>query len=134
MAKLLIVDDDKGMLELYEGFCASYHHPFESTDSPVRALKLTLEHTFDVILTDFNMPVWSGLTLALKIRSYEVAAAMKRTPILCITGVPEDVERMNRRDRSPIDLIMCKGSFKMSELDEVIRKLAQPAKVKGEHA
>jgi two-component system chemotaxis response regulator CheY len=61
-------------------------------DDGVDALRKMSAGTFDIVITDINMPIMDGLKLVRRIRSDE---AMKHVPIVIITteGAEEDRER-----------------------------------------
>lgn len=127
MKRLLIVDDDAVILDMLTQFCIALGHSVEATNDPRHALRILCEvkPKFDLIMTDFNMPVWSGLTLALRIRNFERVDAASRTPILCITSNVDDSERFNKRDGSPIDRIVLKGSFDIAGLGQIINSMTE---------
>ena len=81
MEEILVVDDDRILLELFkrvlerEGFVA---HCVESGEEAIEQIK---ERTFSLMITDFNMPGLNGLELARK--GMEIAPLM---PIIMNTG------------------------------------------------
>lgn len=133
--KLLIVDDDKVILELLTDMLSSLGYIITTSTDPKQALLLFRQAAadnipFEVVLTDFNMPCWSGLTLAMHIASCCTMYSIK-APVICITGNASDVRRMNERDRGPLALIMEKGSFGMCDLDNAIKCVSQRANAAG---
>ena len=126
--KILIVDDDPEMLELWAKVCKELGECVTTT-RPAEAVRMFMlaEH-FDIVLTDYTMPIVSGLTMALHIRNFN-----QHVPIICLTGDKDTAERNNKRDGSPLALILEKGSFRMDRLREAILELTQQ-KAKGAHA
>jgi CheY-like chemotaxis protein len=132
---LLIVDDDKVILDLLAEMLSGLAYVITTTNDPKHALELfrqaaSEKNPFDVVLTDFQMPYWSGLTLAMHIASCCTVFEIK-APVICITCNASDVRRMNERDRGPLALIMEKGSFGMCDLDNAIKCVSQRAKTVG---
>lgn len=124
---ILVVDDDAAVLDALCDMVTRIGHAPTPCQNPKQALcdfreAVSIGQPFKLVMTDFNMPVWSGLTLALQIKgcchAYEVFC-----PIICITGNPEDVRSLNVRDGSPIQLIMCKGNFGWEDLGIAIKQL-----------
>jgi CheY-like chemotaxis protein len=123
--KLLLVDDDKEILELLTDMLTHMGYAITSTNEPQHALLLFRQAAsedvpFDVVITDFNMPYWSGLTLAMHIVSCCTCFEIK-APVICITGNARDARKLNESARSPMNLVMEKGSFDMVDLDNAIK-------------
>ncbi len=63
MAKLLIVDDDKGFLFLMGEYLESFGFDVELVDNTAKARNRLKRGRFDLVISDFNMPGESGLDL-----------------------------------------------------------------------
>ena len=63
MARLLIVDDEKNIRRNLATFFESLSHEVSAVDSGADALKLLMEKSFDLVLTDFRMAEMTGLDL-----------------------------------------------------------------------
>ncbi len=63
MARLLIVDDDKGFLFLMGEYLDSFGFDFELANSAAQARNRLKRGRFDLVISDFNMPGESGLDL-----------------------------------------------------------------------
>ena len=128
--KILFVDDDKAILDALGPLLESYHHTVITCNDPKEALKLFRDmaaEPFDAVVTDFNMPGWSGLTLAMHIVSCCAAYEIK-CPVVCLTGNREDATRMNDQSRNPINLILDKGCpivDILAGINSVVRKEAK---------
>ncbi len=84
--RVLIVDDSSTMRRIIGNVVQQLgikKEEFEEAEDGVVAWKLLGESTFDVILTDWNMPNMNGLQLVQKVRAE--GGAHKRTPIIMIT-------------------------------------------------
>ena len=84
--RVLIVDDSSTMRRIIGNVVQQLgikKEDFEEAEDGVVAWKLLGESTFDVILTDWNMPNMNGLQLVQKVRAE--GGAHKSTPIIMIT-------------------------------------------------
>lgn len=67
--KILIVDDDPIILELYGHFLLSGGHEVVTAESGEAAMHILQEKHFDIAFIDLNMPGMTGDVLCRKIRS-----------------------------------------------------------------
>lgn len=90
--KFLIVDDSVTMRRIVANTLKNigYENYSEATDGKDALVKLSTDKSLNFVITDWNMPVLSGLELIKAIRSDE---AMINLPILMVTtrGVKEDI-------------------------------------------
>jgi|SRR5580704_3604050 response regulator RpfG family c-di-GMP phosphodiesterase len=89
MSKLLIVDDDAAVLEVFRARLADSYEIIDTTHAE-EALALALEHKPDAILLDLMMPEFSGFELCHNIHSLSYTSAI---PIFMVTGVGETKSR-----------------------------------------
>lgn len=61
--KVLIVDDEPAMCEMIAKYLKIREYEFETCTSPAKALEQVRQNSFDVVLTDVNMPGMSGIEL-----------------------------------------------------------------------
>ncbi len=79
--KILIVDDSKTMLRIISNTLKRIGHDDNLTaENGQEALELYNNNKFDIILTDWNMPVMDGLAFVKAVRKID-----KDTPIVMIT-------------------------------------------------
>ena len=128
--KALIIDDNRINRRLLEGFCDYWSMPHESVDSAMAALdRLEAGATYDVLLSDMQMPGVSGIDFAREVKLRYADAP----PILLLTSTGE---------RPPQDLLDARGiaSCLPKPLTRAIlgktlvEKVAKPAPALGAHS
>lgn len=82
MPKVLIVDDSPSMRALLTDALQQANHTVVAAEDGVKALMAVEQDTFDLVITDLNMPNMDGLTLLGKLREH---AHTRFTPILLLT-------------------------------------------------
>ncbi len=94
--KILIVDDDQFLLDMYVLKFTEKNFEVESVFGSMNALnKLQDVHDFDVILTDIVMPSMDGFELLEKIKKGKLAEGAK-VIVLSNLGQPSDIEKGNK--------------------------------------
>lgn len=83
MAKLLVVDDNKTLLELMETILSIEGHDVKAAKSGKEALEAVKTATPDLIICDATMPEMSGPQLLAAVRGH---AEWHGIPFLFITG------------------------------------------------
>lgn len=90
--KFLVVDDSVTMRRIVNNSLKTlgYTNVVEASDGKDALSKLAADSSINFVITDWNMPVMSGLELSLAIRG---DAKMGSLPILMVTtrGVKEDI-------------------------------------------
>ena len=97
--KFLIVDDSLTMRRIVANSLKNlgYENYVEAGDGKEALSKLASDDTINFVITDWNMPGWSGLDLVKAIRGNDKLAQL---PVLMVTtrGVKEDiVEALNAK-------------------------------------
>ncbi len=87
--KIVVVDDSKMMLKLYQNKLSALGFECETYDRPEDAIKRILSGDTDLVITDLNMPNISGLELTVEIRRKFTRTDL---PILMITTQSDFVE------------------------------------------
>jgi signal transduction histidine kinase/CheY-like chemotaxis protein len=84
---ILLVDDAPDVLDIHEALLARMHHTLSTAENGKQALELFLQDKqhFDMIITDYRMPVMNGLELVEAVRQHDT-----NIPILMITAFGED--------------------------------------------
>jgi two-component system chemotaxis response regulator CheY len=82
MTRILAVDDSPSMRDMVRiALTGAGFDVTQATDGE-EALKLAKEHSFDLILSDVNMPRMDGIQL---IRALRAESSYRHTPILMLT-------------------------------------------------
>jgi DNA-binding NtrC family response regulator len=122
---ILVVDDDLGMLEVTallldrQGYMVT-----RAAGSSEALMILKEEHTlFDLVLTDYNMPVVNGIDLAMSIRELSVDL-----PVILYTG-KKDIINESLKERAKISAIASKPCT-VNRLDEIIKDVISGKKRK----
>jgi two-component system chemotaxis response regulator CheY len=82
MAKILAVDDSVSMRQMVAFTLKAAGHTVTDAADGKQALDLAQKESFDLVLTDVNMPIMDGITLTKELRALP---AYRFTPILVLT-------------------------------------------------
>ncbi|WP_353572710.1 response regulator [Candidatus Albibeggiatoa sp. nov. BB20] len=69
MAHILISDDSIAMRQMLAYTLTEASHEVMQADNGQAALRLAQSHTFDLVITDVNMPLLDGLSLVKELRA-----------------------------------------------------------------
>lgn len=119
--KILIVDDDQDILELYKFLFENEGMICQTASDPVDALNLIKEQDFGTIILDFMLPTMRGDEIAERIQQMDVNAK-----IILVSGYrnAEDafleknikLERVLMKPVSPEELIQCVKTASLKEI------------------
>lgn len=92
MARILVVDDDPDILKMTEAVLGQAGHTVFVAEDALRAIDWLNQYGFDLMLSDANMPHYSGFDLVNTVRNNE---KFKDMSVAMLTGLRErkDVER-----------------------------------------
>lgn len=68
--KVLIVDDDEGILSMLETAFMNTAYEVKTVNDPFTAYQLVENEHFDIVISDIAMPEMDGLTLLRKIKQF----------------------------------------------------------------
>lgn len=84
--EILLVEDNEVNLKVAEKLIQYIGYPFDFAMNGQEALEKVKLNRYRMILMDCQMPVMDGYRSTAKIRDYELAAGLNRTPILAMTA------------------------------------------------
>jgi len=88
MARVLVVDDDEGIRGIVSRIL-SRQHRVETAENGAIALDMLAESTFDLVISDMQMPVMDGEALLLHMHTQG-----EQTPFLMMSGHLIDSDRV----------------------------------------
>ncbi len=90
MAHILAVDDQRVMRELVKSVLEGEGHQVLIAEDGVEAMSIARDNSFDLVLTDINMPNMNGISLVSKLRRLD---AYSSTPIIMLTTESADFKK-----------------------------------------
>ena len=114
MNKILIVDDSKDIRDILSKVLSLMGFEAAVASNGNEALNLFLTNSFDLVLTDLEMPDLDGWTLALHIKDKS-----PNTPVVLITGSEKEAV-MERLKGSCIDSILFKP-FMLEDIEKTVQ-------------
>ena len=112
--RILVADDDKTIRDMVSGFLECMRFEVALVENGIEALAAFLESSFDMVLTDLQMPAMDGLSLAIHIKERS-----PDTPVILLTG--SDREAILRKvERGPVDSVIFKP-FRMKDLQRTVQ-------------
>ncbi|AQS53512.1 Heme response regulator HssR [Jeotgalibaca dankookensis] len=126
MNKLLVIEDDKNLLRVYQSFLQKHNFNVLTAENGKQALKKMEKYTIDLIITDVMMPDLDGYQFSRLLRE-----TGDQTPILMIT-VKDTFEDKKKGFRIGIDDYMVKP-IDMNEMILRINALLRRAKISHEN-
>lgn len=81
MAKILIIDDDESILNVFERFLSGKGHEVRVAVDGRKGLRAAEAERFDLVITDIMMPETDGLEVVMAIRGKGEAV-----PVIAISG------------------------------------------------
>lgn len=116
MAKVLIIEDDAGLIDMIEDWLTSEHYLTERAMTGGEAEELIRNYTYDVIVLDWQLPEVSGIDLLKALR-----ADGNSTPVLMLTGKDAIDDKEMGLDAGADDYLT--KPFHMKELSARLRAL-----------
>jgi two-component system nitrogen regulation response regulator GlnG len=121
MEKLLIIDDDREILQCF--FYAFPQHQYEvhTAETASAALELFRQHAFDVVIADIRLPDCSGLELLEQLHKQDA-----RVPVILMTGAGSSNTAIEAIRRGAYHYIV--KPFDLDELQLVVSRALQASR------
>ncbi len=103
MARILLADDDAATRALVERALAGDGHAVTSTQDGAEALERLAAGTFDLLISDVQMPAVDGISLAEK-----GLAAQPKLKVILISGFADELDRAERLHKRRIARVVAK--------------------------
>jgi CheY-like chemotaxis protein len=113
--RILMAEDYKMTQDVVSEFLTYCGFEVAIANNGVEALAAFLEHDFDLVLTDLQMPAMDGLTLAAHIKKRS-----PDTPVILMTGSDKDAP-LDQEVKKLVDSVIYKP-FLMEELQKTVQE------------
>lgn len=148
MAKILIIDDERGIRNALREILADEGHNVEVAENGINGLQMATKNAYDLIFSDIKMPEMDGIEVLSAIKNtgeyanQNTPIASAETPIVMITG-HGDVEtavqalKLGAYDflQKPLDLnrilITTKNALESKQLRQETKRLRNKVQAKG---
>ena len=117
--RILLADDNKDLRDAVSGFLEFLGFEVAIAGNGIEALAVFLSSTFDLVLTDLQMPVMDGLSLAGHIKDRS-----PNTPVILLTGSDSETVR-EKVERGPVDSVIFKP-FLLEDLQRTVQGALAP--------
>ena len=112
--RILVADDDKSIQDVVSELLEFMGFEVALAGNGIEAMAVFLDSSFDLVLTDLQMPVMDGLSLARHVKERS-----PNTPILLMTGSDGGTVQ-KKMERGPFDSVMFKP-FRLVDLQRTIQ-------------
>jgi len=129
MPEILLIDDEEGILDLTKVYLEKEDQNFicTTTSLPEKAFNDIISNSFDIVVTDYKMPVLDGLQLLEKIRS-----SGNDIPVIIFTGQGREEVAMKALNLGADYYLMKTGHSKnlYAELAHIIKRTLNQRQMK----
>lgn len=115
LKRILLADDNKSIRDIVSECLEFIGYEVSLAINGIEALAIFLETSFDLVLTDLEMPVMDGLSLAGRIKEKSPG-----TPVILLTGA--DSETVLKMDSRSVDSVILKP-FSLEDLQSAVQRI-----------
>lgn len=121
MAKILCIDDESSILSIYEEVIHELmNHDLTTTLDAREALDLALKETYDLIISDYQMPNLTGSQIVNEIRTH---GPNKKTPLIFISAYVEDAIKFTKEHEN---IHFASKPILIDEFMKFVEKMIEP--------
>ncbi len=121
--KVLLVDDDKALRQMLADSFKLFGQQYEvvQAENGLQALELLAENSFDLLLTDLNMPLMNGYQLITKVKKV-MGLSM---PIIMMSGIESSVDRslVEKLLTNNMIVVFLEKPFDLWALKNILKKI-----------
>jgi CheY-like chemotaxis protein len=114
--RVLLVEDNKTTQDVVSELLEFVGFEVALADNGIEALAIFMERSFDLVLTDLNMPAMDGLSLAGQIKERS-----PNIPVILITGADRETV-LKKLKGALVDSVIFKP-FRLEELRRAVREM-----------
>ncbi len=119
--KVLVIDDDKAMLDIIKNFLEKKGHGVICSEKGLDAVAIIGKDKPDLVILDMKLKDTSGYEIIGRLRSNKETS---RTPIIAMSGYSEELSRIGERQEE-LALVSIAKPFNLEDLSSIVRKLLQ---------
>src|SRR5690554_2808584 len=119
MAKIMLVEDDNNLREIYEARLLAEGHEIVSAKDGEEALALAVKEKPDLIISDVMMPRISGFDMLDILRN---APETKNTKVIMMTALSQ-AEDKDRADKLGADLYLVKSQVTLEDVAKAVENV-----------
>ncbi len=121
MPTVLVVDDEFGIVELFEGVLSDEGYRVLSAMNGKEGLEVMSEERPDMVFLDYMMPVMDGAAMLAVMRA---DATLRDIPVVLISSMPEPIVA----ERCSGYVTFLRKPFKLAQLTDAASQLLGPGK------
>ncbi|MCC6743259.1 MAG: sigma-54-dependent Fis family transcriptional regulator, partial [Acidobacteria bacterium] len=125
MHRLLIVDDEQSMRELLEHVMTRDGYAVETAENGLQAVNLMKERSFDLVISDIQMPDMTGIELLEHVRN-----SSPETVVIMITAFATVDTARQAFKLGAEDFIIKDSGFDVEELKVIVRKAIEKTQLR----
>src|SRR3990167_4282721 len=126
LAKVLIVDDERGMREFLTIMLQKEEYKVTSAGSGKEALEYIAQQTYDIVITDIRMPQITGLDVLKAVKE-----SSPETTVIVITAYASTETAVEAMKQGAYDYIT--KPFKIEEIRLIVRNALERRRLREEN-
>lgn len=126
MAKILVVDDERGMLEFLTIMLQREGHDVASAGGGKEALEYVAQKTYDIVITDIRMPHITGIDVLKTVKEWS-----PETVVIMVTAYASTDTAVEAMKQGAYDYIT--KPFKIEEIKLIVRNALEKRKLREEN-